>query len=161
MYSIKTSQAVRILAAAVFGIVFLAGAVYAADQKSGDPDMMAENVLDMSIRTKSGDDVGEITNVLFERNGKIKEYLVDVGGFLGIGEKTVAVSPQDLTYDADKGYAVFQGSKKELEDRPEVDYQSYGYGRDAYRNRPYAGSRYGYGSGYYPPPPLYSYGPYD
>ncbi len=160
MYSKVKSRKIQMLAATVFSIVLMASAAYAADQNNADPDMMAENVLDMSIQTKSGEDVGEITNVLFDRKGKIKEYLVDVGGFLGIGEKTVAVSPDELTYDPDQGYAVFKGSQKDLENRPEADYLSYGYGRGAYPYRPYAGYRSGYGYGYYPSAPLESYGPY-
>jgi hypothetical protein len=35
--------------------------------------------------------VGNITDLLFDRNGKIEGLIVGVGGFLGIGEKDVAI----------------------------------------------------------------------
>jgi sporulation protein YlmC with PRC-barrel domain len=35
--------------------------------------------------------IGEITDVLVDRDGKIGAFIVSVGGFLGIGEKHVAV----------------------------------------------------------------------
>ena len=35
--------------------------------------------------------IGEITDVLVEKDGKIGAFIVSIGGFLGIGEKDVAV----------------------------------------------------------------------
>lgn len=35
--------------------------------------------------------IGEITDVLIDRDGKIGAFIVSVGGFLGMGEKHVAV----------------------------------------------------------------------
>ena len=35
--------------------------------------------------------VGDVNDVLFDRNGKIIALIVGVGGFLGIGEKSVAI----------------------------------------------------------------------
>ena len=35
--------------------------------------------------------VGDVTDILFDKNGKIIGMIVGVGGFLGIGEKSVAI----------------------------------------------------------------------
>ena len=35
--------------------------------------------------------VGDVNDVLFDKNGKIIALIVGVGGFLGIGEKSVAI----------------------------------------------------------------------
>ena len=35
--------------------------------------------------------IGEVSDVLFDKNGKIIALIVGVGGFLGIGEKSVAI----------------------------------------------------------------------
>jgi len=43
-----------------------------------------------------GDDnqkIGDVTDILFDRTGKIEAYIVSVGGFLGIGSKHVALAP--------------------------------------------------------------------
>jgi hypothetical protein len=37
--------------------------------------------------------VGDVNDVLFDRQGKVDAYIVGVGGFLGIGEKDVALEP--------------------------------------------------------------------
>jgi sporulation protein YlmC with PRC-barrel domain len=38
-----------------------------------------------------GEHVGDVTDILFDKNGKINGLIVGVGGFLGIGEKNVAI----------------------------------------------------------------------
>jgi len=37
--------------------------------------------------------IGDVTDILFDKDGKILAYVVGVGGFLGIGAKDVALSP--------------------------------------------------------------------
>jgi len=37
--------------------------------------------------------IGDVTDILFDKNGKIEAYVVGVGGFLGIGSKEVALAP--------------------------------------------------------------------
>jgi hypothetical protein len=37
--------------------------------------------------------VGDVSDILFDKDGKILAYVVGVGGFLGIGAKDVALSP--------------------------------------------------------------------
>lgn len=68
--------------------------------------------------------IGEINDVLLTADGNIDAILVDVGGFLGIGEKTVAVSMDQLQLmsdgdDADDYFVVFTSSREALENAPE------------------------------------------
>jgi sporulation protein YlmC with PRC-barrel domain len=44
-----------------------------------------------SIYDPSEEKIGEISDVLVEKDGKVGAFIVSVGGFLGIGEKHVAV----------------------------------------------------------------------
>jgi sporulation protein YlmC with PRC-barrel domain len=37
--------------------------------------------------------IGDVTDILFDKGGKIEAYVVGVGGFLGIGSKEVALAP--------------------------------------------------------------------
>jgi hypothetical protein len=37
--------------------------------------------------------IGDVNDILFERDGSVKAYVVGVGGFLGIGAKSVALAP--------------------------------------------------------------------
>ena len=70
------------------------------------------------------DDVGEINDVLLGRDGTVEAILVDVGGFLGLGEKTVAVQMAKLNLvtdvdDQDDYFVVFTSSQTVLEQAPE------------------------------------------
>lgn len=49
-----------------------------------------------------GESIGEITDVLVSEDGKVMAVLVGVGGFLGIGEKDVAVSMSALEFGPGK-----------------------------------------------------------
>jgi sporulation protein YlmC with PRC-barrel domain len=40
-----------------------------------------------------GTKIGDVTDILFTKDGKIEAYVVSVGGFLGIGSKEVALAP--------------------------------------------------------------------
>jgi sporulation protein YlmC with PRC-barrel domain len=43
------------------------------------------------VVTKNGQKIGEIANLVFDQEGKIELAVIGVGGFLGLGEKMVAV----------------------------------------------------------------------
>ena len=61
--------------------------------------------------------IGEIMDVLVDRDGKITALVVGVGGFLGMGEKDVAVpfnSVRTTTKDNNKWYLVMNSSKDAL-----------------------------------------------
>ena len=71
------------------------------------------------------DDIGEVNDVLLGRDGTVGAVLVDIGGFLGIGERQVAVDMaalkfvQDDATDADDWFLVLQTDRATLEGAPE------------------------------------------
>jgi hypothetical protein len=40
--------------------------------------------------------IGDVSDILFEKNGNVVAYVVGVGGFLGIGTKDVALAPSSF-----------------------------------------------------------------
>lgn len=40
--------------------------------------------------------IGDVNDILFDKNGKVLAYVVGVGGFLGIGTKDVALAPESF-----------------------------------------------------------------
>lgn len=71
-------------------------------------------------------DIGEVNDVLMDDSGNIKAVLVDVGGFLGIGEKQVAMNMDALRLQsdgeaADEYFVVVNSSREALEDAPEFE----------------------------------------
>lgn len=51
------------------------------------------------------DDIGEIHDIVLTREGEIDSVLVDIGGFLGIGENRVAVSMDSVRFVSDDATA--------------------------------------------------------
>ena len=44
-----------------------------------------------------GKKIGNVSDILFDKDGKIEAYVVSVGGFLGMGAKDVALAPSSFT----------------------------------------------------------------
>lgn len=104
---------------AIYASEFVGKRVYVAENA-----VTATEVADAST---DWTDVGEVNNVLFSRDGQVDGILVDVGGFLGIGERTVAVdmSALRLVTDSDTPgdyFVVFQSTRAALEAAPEYDF---------------------------------------
>lgn len=102
---------------------FIGSRVYVSEAEVTD-DMLDE-------ASDEWDDVGEINDVLMERKGDVTAILVDIGGFLGIGEKTVAVQMDRLQLVSDGNapdeyFVVFNSSQEALENVPafESDHDS-------------------------------------
>jgi PRC-barrel domain len=75
-------------------------------QPSGSASPIAAQKPDQWLATKfTGTDVlgaddkkiGDVSDILFDKDGKIQAYVVSVGGFLGMGAKEVALAPSAFT----------------------------------------------------------------
>ena len=70
-------------------------------------------------------DIGEVNDLVIGRDGTVDAVLVDIGGFLGIGERQVAVDMaalrfvQDDATDADDWFLVMQADRASLDTAPE------------------------------------------
>jgi sporulation protein YlmC with PRC-barrel domain len=75
-------------------------------------DWYKQNVYD-----PSDNKIGEIMDVLVDKTGKVTALIVGVGGFLGVGEKDVAVSfdsVQVTAKNSNKWYLVMNATKDSL-----------------------------------------------
>lgn len=57
----------------------------------GTDHILASDLIGTSVYGTAGEEVGEIDNVVLTRNGEAVALVVGVGGFLGLGEKNVAI----------------------------------------------------------------------
>lgn len=76
--------------------------------------------------------IGEVGEVVMSSDGKVEALVLDVGGFLGIGEKPVAVSTENLAFLTDKDgnhYLYTTFTKDQLEAQPAYDAASYATNR--------------------------------
>lgn len=60
-------------------------------------DLTAEMLTGARVYSVNNEDIGEVNSLLLDSNGTIDRAIIDVGGFLGIGEKQVAVTFDELT----------------------------------------------------------------
>jgi sporulation protein YlmC with PRC-barrel domain len=70
--------------------------------------------------------IGEVKDVLVDQDGRIEGLIVSVGGFLGVGEKDVAVpySAVKQTKKDNKSYLVMNTTKDALKTAPGFKYDS-------------------------------------
>lgn len=64
-------------------------------------DMRASKLIGTSVQTTSGENIGEINELVVDHGGKVAAVVVGVGGFLGIGEREVALSYDSLKMNVD------------------------------------------------------------
>jgi len=71
-----------------------AGSSSAQFINSQKPDQyLASKFKGTDVVGSDGQKIGDVSDILFDKDGKIEAYVVGVGGFLGIGTKDVALAP--------------------------------------------------------------------
>lgn len=87
--------------------------------------MFSSKLKGLNITNQANETVGEITDVAM-KNDKVDALILSVGGFLGMGERYVAVSPNSvaMTHDIknDKWVAKMNTTKDALKAAPEFKY---------------------------------------
>ncbi|TIN02769.1 MAG: PRC-barrel domain containing protein [Mesorhizobium sp.] len=106
-----------------------------AVQESGAATVRAEgsivtNIIGESVYNGTGDDaenIGNVSDVVFDKDGQAKSVVIDVGGFLGVGAKSVAFEYGKLQWAEKNGdrWLVAQTTKDELTAQAEFDSQPY------------------------------------
>ena len=81
-------------------------------------DMLARTLIGMSVRNQQDESIGKIDDVVIDDKGQVKAVIVSVGGFLGIGDKDVALPWSEVKVDADRKRAVVNATKDQLNQAP-------------------------------------------
>lgn len=83
----------------------------------------ASKVLGSSVVNEAGDTVGKIDEIIVGPDGKAPFVVLSVGGFLGVGNKLVALPYEQMRTDGKK--IVLPGATKDsLKSLPEFKYSS-------------------------------------
>ena len=76
-----------------------------AAMQAGKPDVVSSQQPDQWLASKfkatdvigtDNKSIGDVSDILFDKTGKIEAYVVSVGGFLGVGAKDVALAPSSF-----------------------------------------------------------------
>ena len=91
---------------------------------------LASSFLGESVYTGTGDkaqNIGDVNDIVIDAKGQVKSIVVGVGGFLGIGEKSVALDFPKLSWMEANGdrWLLTDASKEQLEALPEFDQTPY------------------------------------
>ncbi|MBZ2168112.1 PRC-barrel domain-containing protein [Marinobacter sp. F4216] len=62
--------------------------------------MQATDLIGTDVKTTGGEEVGAISDLIIDQDGQVVAIVVGVGGFLGMGEKNVAISWDQVTKSA-------------------------------------------------------------
>lgn len=82
----------------------------------------AKELLGTDIKNAQNEKVGEVQAVQLDSAGKVRNLIVGVGGFLGLGERAVALQPSAVTV-ADNGDTIRTTlTKDQLKAMPEYQY---------------------------------------
>jgi sporulation protein YlmC with PRC-barrel domain len=64
-------------------------------------EMRASALMGANVTNMANESVGEINDIILDKDGKVAAVVVGVGGFLGIGEREVALDYKSLTIKYD------------------------------------------------------------
>lgn len=96
-------------------------------------DISADDFVGTTVYGANDENIGEIGDVILSDDGQVEAVIIDVGGFLGIGEKEVAVSMDNLAFlsDADGEYYLYTTfTQEQLEAQAAYDEGSFAENRD-------------------------------
>lgn len=124
----NTAMGVMMTVAAVTASVpaFAQGAkqvVSAIDVKAVALGYRASKILGSNITNDKGETIGKIDDLVVSKDQRALFAIVSVGGYLGIGDKLIAVRYEEMRASTDdKGFALPGATKDSLKSLPEFIY---------------------------------------
>jgi sporulation protein YlmC with PRC-barrel domain len=96
--------------------VGMAAEPYAGEVLAG---VTADELIGMNVVDAAGDNVGSINDLLFGNDDQVDHAIVDVGGFLGFGARTVAIPIDELQIAPEQDQAIVNMTREQLDTMPE------------------------------------------
>jgi sporulation protein YlmC with PRC-barrel domain len=88
-------------------------------------DMAASALIGTKVRNANKESIGKINDIYLDKDAKVTDVVISVGGFLGVGSKDVAVKWSDLKLSRDDKSIVIMTSwtKDSLKAMPDYKYE--------------------------------------
>lgn len=85
--------------------------------------MSASDYIGKTVYDQAGNNIGDVNDLIISNDGQIQAVILGVGGFLGIGEKDVAVNTNavQIVQDGDNKRLVVEATKEALNSAPAYD----------------------------------------
>jgi sporulation protein YlmC with PRC-barrel domain len=98
--------------------------------------LSANELINATVYSANNENVGEVGDVILTQDGKIDSVVLDVGGFLGLGEKPVAIAFDAIDFRRDGNGTLFaytRFTRDQLDNAPEYKADLYMNERDSMR----------------------------
>ena len=105
------------------GYLFVSNASAAGVSANLSTEANMSKLIGVNIKNTDGDTVGEVKSVHTDGKGKVSNVIVSVGGFLGVGDREVAIAWTDIQVNDDGKNVVTKLSKNTLKALPEYKYK--------------------------------------
>jgi sporulation protein YlmC with PRC-barrel domain len=78
-------------------------------------DTRASKLIGLDVYNKNNENIGEVEDLIIDGNKNVKAVVVSVGGFLGIGDRNVAIDPASvmMTEQRDGAWRIVANTTKE------------------------------------------------
>jgi sporulation protein YlmC with PRC-barrel domain len=89
-------------AVAIGGLLAFGTVAHAADTKTHTiraDQMRASKVIGADVYDVHNQKIGDVQDIILDKDGRVADVVVDVGSFLGMGGKNVAVNLNDMKTD--------------------------------------------------------------
>jgi hypothetical protein len=87
----------------------------------GANQFFAKKLIGMNVYEPGNREIGDIEDLVIERDGRISAAIVSIGGALGLGERHVALPLSQLSIDGNR--AVTNMTREQLAQAPRFTYQ--------------------------------------
>jgi sporulation protein YlmC with PRC-barrel domain len=92
-----------------------------------EADLRASDLIGLDVYNTNNESIGEIDDLILDDGDTIRAIVLDVGGFLGIGERRVAVTPASIVIEKrgdELDRAIVNATKESLQNAPEFKRQA-------------------------------------
>src|ERR1700742_1795780 len=105
-----------LLALALVSSATIASTAFAADQTIKSNELRASKIIGSSVYDHNNQKVGSVQDIILGIGGKVDSVIVDVGTYLGMGGKDVALNMSDIKTDNDR--LTLSKTKAQLQQAP-------------------------------------------
>ncbi|ENN93905.1 PRC-barrel domain-containing protein [Bartonella bovis] len=108
------------------GIVRVKADMVAGDATPLTTDFVVSNLIGVNVYNIENEEIGEVKDIILRQN-KIDGIVISIGGFFGMGEHYVAISPEKLQMKRDDGKwkLMVNVTKNALKEAPKFKYEDY------------------------------------
>ena len=98
------------------GLLALSTASKSADQTIRSNELRASKIIGSNVYDRNNEKIGSVQDIILGRGAKVDSVVVDVGTFLGMGGKNVAVKMDQIKTDHDR--LTLDMTKNQLQQAP-------------------------------------------